>query len=140
MIECIPVEHSSTSKVNQAIGTHPSPSENANSDSSVDFPEFTFPSPDKEPAPPPAPATRSRTANVSGRQFTECKAIKHMRTRASKHLATLCATSSSESEVEVVEGSVLGLMKTNHTKGSHCNRKGKGRAVSESVENNRGGS
>ena len=140
MIEGITVEHSSTSKANQAIGTHPLPSENANSDSSVDFPEFTFPSPDKKPAPPPALATWSRTANVFGHQFTERKAIKHMWTRASKCLAMLGATSSSESEVEVVEGSVLGLTKTNHTKGSHRNRKGKGRAVSESIENNRGGS
>lgn len=137
MIEGIgnPTEHLS-SKATKAIGS-PLP-DNFHSDSSVEFPELVFPSPGAKPVTPSIPANESQSTDISRRQLKKGKAVKHMRTRASKRLATLFATSSSESEVEVVEESAVGIKNTNCTKGSRRDWKGKGRAASESAKNNRG--
>jgi hypothetical protein len=125
------------SEANQAIGSPP-PSDNSDSDNPLEFPQPVSLSPGAKPVTPPIPADESQSTDVSRRQPTKGKVVKRMRTRASNHLATLFATLSSESEVEFVEESDVGMTKTNRAKDSRRDRKGKGRAASESVENNGG--
>ena len=94
------VEH--LSEVNQAIRSPP-PSDNSDSDNPLEFPQPISISPGAKPVTPPIPADESQSTDVSRCQPTKGKVVKCMHTMASNHLATLFATLSSESRLNLLK-------------------------------------